>query len=245
MRVTELVGTVVAGLVAAVRRADPEAVWFFDRVDAGLHVGFHAAPAGLDAARRGLRAYDPTVSPVADPYAVRDAARGGPLAQAGSDLALALLGRDGPRLSDVELPLAVAHLWHLIGLVPAADRLAFLFLHWQDRSRPLTGAHRRQLAARAAAEAEPIVRAAGELPFTGAVAAAWGRYLRRVTEVVGRPAEVPRGFLLGHHAQLSHDRWGIRPDVDAFAALALRLWLARSSSDGSASDPQRPEEVAA
>jgi hypothetical protein len=231
-RVTELVGTVLSDLVAAARRADPGTHWFFDpeRSPAGprLSVGFHAAPAALDAVQTRLLAYDPRVSFAADPYAVRDAARGGPLACAGSDLALALLGGDAPWLAGVELPLAVAHLRHLTGLVPAADRLAFLFLHWQDRSQRLTGAQRRDLAAQADAGAEKIVLAAGDLPLGGAVGAAWQRYLDRVAEVVGRdhPA-APSGFLLAHHAQLTHERWGIKPDVDSLAALALRLSMVR------------------
>ncbi|MDT0532189.1 hypothetical protein RM555_24635 [Micromonospora sp. DSM 115977] len=231
-RVTELVGTVLAALVAAARRADPGMDWFFDPEGspAGPHVslGFHAAPAALDAVRAGLLAYDPGVSFAADRYVVRDAARGGPLASAGSDLALALLGGDTPWLAGVELPLAVAHLRYLTGLVPAADRLAFLFLHWQERSQRLTAAQRRDLAAQADAGAEKIVLAAGDLPLCGEVAVAWQRYLDRVTDVVGRhhPA-APSGFLLAHHAQLTHDRWGIGPDVDSLAALALRLSMVR------------------
>ncbi|MCX4473503.1 hypothetical protein OOK41_24900 [Micromonospora sp. NBC_01655] len=230
-RVAELLGTVVAELVAAARRADPPADWFFDRIGAPagtrLRLGFHATGAGLDAVRRLLPADGRGACP-ADPYPVRDAARGGPLAHAGSDLALALLGGDIPWLAGVELPLAVAHLRELTGLVPAADRLTFLFLHWQDRGRLLTGAQRRDLAAQADAGAEKIVLAAGDLPLTGEVAAAWRRYLDRVTDVVGRDHPVtPPGFLLAYHAQLTHERWGIGPDVDALAALALRLSMTR------------------
>ncbi|MFV2116645.1 hypothetical protein ACFHW0_30555 [Micromonospora sp. LOL_025] len=231
-RVAELVGTVLTGLVAAARRADPGMEWFFDPAGspAGPHVdlGFHAGPAALDVVRARLLAYDPGVSFAADRCVVRDAARGGPLASAGSDLALTLLGGDAPWLAGVELPLAVAHLWYLTGLVPAADRLAFLFLHWQERSQRLTVAQRRDLAAQADAGAEKIVLAAGDLPLGGEVAAAWQRYLDRVADVVGRdhPA-TPAGFLLAHHAQLTHDRWGIGPDVDSLAALALRLSMVR------------------
>ncbi len=239
----ELVGTVVAGLVAAVRRADPGSGWFYDRLGptgvpaapaAGqrLRLGFCASAAGLDAVRAGLRAYDQGCSLVDEPHVVRDAARGGPLAQAGSDLALALLAGDGPWLPGAELPLAVAHLRHLAGLLPAADRPAFLFLHWQDRATALTGAHRRELAAQAAAGADKIVLTAGDLPPGGAAGAAWRRYLDRVADVAGRDHPgAPRGFLLAHHAQLSHDRWGIAPDVDALAALALRLTLVRRPTD--------------
>ncbi|MER7335963.1 MULTISPECIES: hypothetical protein [unclassified Micromonospora] len=247
-RAAELVGTVLAGLVADARGADPESDWFFDRLGTGLRLGFHALPPALDAVRRGLLTYDPAVPFSADPYAIRDAARGGPLAHAGSDLALALLGGDGPWLAGLELPLAVAHLRHLTGLVPAADRPAFLFLHWQDRSWSLTGAQRRDLVTQADAQAEKIVLAAGDLPFTGEVTAAWRRYLHRVAEVVGRPAEVPRGFLLAHHAQLTHDRWGIAPEVDSLAAMALRLWLVRGGRDAPDPTPPlvlHPQEVAA
>ncbi|MEU9508673.1 lantibiotic dehydratase C-terminal domain-containing protein [Micromonospora sp. NPDC048170] len=231
-RVVELVGTVLTDLVTAARRADPGTDWFFDRYGspAGprLSLGFHAAPAALDAVRTWLLAYDPRVSFAADPYAVRDAARGGPLAWAGSDMALPLLDGESPWLAGVELPLAVAHLRHLTGLVPADDRLAFLFMHWQDRSQLLTGAQRRDLAAQADADAEKIVLAAGDLPLGAEVAAAWQRYLDRVADVIGReqPA-TPRGFLLAHHAQLTHERWGIGPDVDSLAALALRLSMVR------------------
>ncbi|MFI7650776.1 hypothetical protein ACIBTZ_32605 [Micromonospora sp. NPDC049460] len=231
-RVPELVGTVLTDLVTATRRADPGTDWFFDLLDTStgrwLSLGFHAAPAALDAVRARLLTYDPRVSFAPAPDTVRDAARGGPLASAGSDLALALLGGDAPWLAGVELPLAVAHLRHLTGLVPAADRLAFLFLHWQDRSQRLTGAQRRDLAAQADAEAEKIVLAAGDLPLGGEIAVAWQLYLDRVAHVVGRehPA-APRGFLLAHHAQLTHERWGIGPDVDSLAALALRLSMVR------------------
>ncbi|WP_089155929.1 hypothetical protein [Micromonospora sp. NBS 11-29] len=156
---------------------------------------------------------------------MRDAARGGPLAQAGSELALALLGGDPPWLAGSELPLAVAHLRHLCALLPAGDRAAFLFLHWQDRSRPLSGAQRRDLAAQAQAGADKIVLAAADLPLADdPVSAAWHRYLDLVTEVVAEdhPA-APRGFLLATHAQLSHRRWGLDPAVDSLAALAMRL----------------------
>ncbi|WP_233599800.1 hypothetical protein [Micromonospora sp. M71_S20] len=244
-RVTELVGRVLTALVAAARRADPGMEWFFDPAGspAGPHVslGFHAAPAALDVVRARLLAYDPGVSFAADRYVVRDAARGGPLASAGSDLALALLGGDTPWLAGVELPLAVAHLRYLTGLVPAADRLAFLFLHWQERSQRLTGAQRRDLAAQADAGAEKIVLAAGDLPLCGEVAVAWQRYLDRVTDVVGRnhPA-TPSGFLLAHHAQLTHDRWGIGPDVDSLAALALRLSMVRERPLAAAPVPVVP-----
>ncbi|MEH1099644.1 hypothetical protein [Micromonospora sp. CPCC 205561] len=231
-RVVELVGTVLIDLVAATRRADPGMEWFFDpeASPTGSHVslGFHATPAALAAVRARLLAYDPGVSFPAGRCVVRDAARGGPLASAGSDLALALLGGDAPWLAGVELPLAVAHLRHLTALVPAANRLAFLFLHWQERGQRLTAAQRRDLAAQADARAEKIVLSAGDLPLGGAVAVAWRHYLDRVADVVGRehPA-TPSGFLLAHHAQLTHDRWGIGPEVDSLAALALRLSMVR------------------
>ncbi|MGW4502400.1 hypothetical protein ACWENR_27815 [Micromonospora sp. NPDC004336] len=231
-RVPELVGTVLTDLVTAARHADPGADWFFDLPDTAtgrwLSLGFHGDRTALDAVRARLLAYDPGVSFAPAPDAVRDAARGGPLASAGSDLALVLLGGNAPWLAGVELPLAVAHLRHLTGLVPSGDRLAFLFLHWQDRARRLTGAQRRDLAAQADAEAEKIVLAAGDLPLGGEVAVAWRHYLDRVADVVDRdhPA-APRGFLLAHHAQLTHERWGIGPDVDSLAALALRLSMVR------------------
>ncbi|MFI2649865.1 hypothetical protein [Micromonospora fulviviridis] len=233
-RAAGLVGTVVADLVAAVRATDPDVHWFFDRLDSPgdprLRLGLHAGAAALDVARRRL---GPAARPAPAAYTVRDPARGGPLAHAGSELALALLGGVPPWLAGVELPLAVAHLRHLSGLVPAADRPAFLFLHWQDRSRSLTGAQRRDLAAQAQAGAEKIVLAAGDLPLTGPVAVAWRRYLDRVTEVAGQdhPA-APRGFLLAEHAQLSHRRWGIDPAVDSLAAMALRLAQLRTPSTG-------------
>ncbi|MGB2572480.1 hypothetical protein ACPFP2_29160 [Micromonospora citrea] len=245
-RVASLVGTVLADLVATARRADPEAQWFYDRLDSPvgprLSLGFHAAPVALDAVRRRLRTYDPQVTFAADPYAVRDAARGGPLASAASDLALALLGGDVPWLAGAELALTVTHLRHLCELMPAADRLAFLFLHWQDRSRRLTGAQRRELAAQADTGAEKIVLAAGDLPLTGAVAAAWRRYLDRVADVVDRDgsASPPRGFLLAHHAQLAHERWGIGPDVDSLAALALRLSMVRDRPAAPTPNPTAP-----
>ncbi|MFG1780702.1 hypothetical protein ACGFIR_31475 [Micromonospora sp. NPDC049051] len=243
-RVIELVGTVLTELVAAARRADPGMDWFFDPEDspAGhLRLGFHAAPAALDAVRARLLAYDPQVSLAADRCAVRDAARGGPLAFAGSDLALTLLGGDVPWLVGIELPLAVAHLRHLTGLVPAADRLAFLFLHWQERGQRLTGAQRRDLAAQADAGAEKIVLAAGDLPLGGEVAEAWQRYLDRVADVVGRDhPTTPSGFLLAHHAQLTHDRWGIGPEVDSLAALALRLSMVRDRPAASPPVPVAP-----
>lgn len=241
-RAGELIGTVIAEVVAAVRRADPDSAWFFDR-DASpagprLRLGFHATHAALDEVRRRLPADDRAA---ADPYPVRDAARGGPLAHAGSDLALALLGGDATWPAGAELPLAVAHLRHLTGLVPAADRTAFLFLHWQERGALLTGARRRDLAARADAGAEEIVSAAGDLPPAGQVAAAWARYLDRVAAVVAaeQPA-TPTGFLLAHHAQLTHQRWGIAPDVDALAALALRLSMTRDGRAPAAPAPVPP-----
>ncbi|MGC4891753.1 hypothetical protein [Micromonospora sp. DT227] len=226
VRAAEMVGTVLAGLVAELRAADPGGCWFFDRLDSPgptrLRLGLHAGPAALDLARDRL---GPSARPAPPAYAVRDPARGGPLAHAGSEVALGLLGGEPPWLAGLELPLAVAHLRHLCGLLPAGDRAAFLFLHWQDRSRALTGAQRRDLAAQAHAGADKIVLAAADLPLADdPVSAAWRRYLDRVTEVVAEdhPA-APRGFLIAEHAQLSHRRWGIDPAVDSLAALALRL----------------------
>lgn len=222
-----LVGGALAELVAAARRVDPEAHWFFDRLDSPvgprLRVGLHATDAALDAVRRRHQA----ASFATEAYAARDAARGGALAYASSELALTLLGETSCWLNGSQLPLAVAHLRHLTDLLPAADRLGFLFLHWQDRGRALTGAQRRDLAAQADADAEKIVLAAGELPLTGVAANAWQRYLHRVAEVVSRDHAVPRGFLLAQHAQLAHQRWGIGAADDALAALALRLALIR------------------
>lgn len=230
----ELIGTVVADLVDAVRAVDSSARWFYDRTvtrtGPRLRLGVQATPAALDTAHRRLAA-DPVASLVDTPYVVRDAARGGALAQAGSEVALALLGGASPWLVGMELPLAVAHLRHLCDLVPAADRPAFLFLHWQDRSASLTGEQRRELATQADAAAEKIVLAAGDLPSTGAVADAWQRYLDRVTEVMSEDhTPTPHNFLLAHHAQLSHVRWGVDAAADSLAALALRLALRREQS---------------
>ncbi len=242
-RTAELVGGVVADLVAAVRRVDPDAHWFFDRLDSPsgprLRVGLRAAGAALDTVRRRY----PAASFATDAYAVRDAARGGRLAYAGSDLALTLLGGDAGWLAGIELPLAVAHLRHLVDLLPAADRLGFLFLHWQDRGRSLTGAQRRDLAAQADADAEKIVLAAGELPLAGAAAVAWQRYLDRVAEVVRQEHRAPRGFLLAQHAQLTHQRWGIDAAVDALAAMALRLALLRDPPPPAAPSPAPDREL--
>ncbi|MEU6076773.1 hypothetical protein [Micromonospora sp. NPDC047074] len=235
-RVTELVRTVLPDLVAAVRRHDPRAGWFFDRPGGpGLSLGFHAGRSGLREVDRRLRAHPgpaSVTSGLPDPYAVRDTARGGPLAQAGSELALAVLA-DGAVPADAELPVAVLHLGHLVDLVPAADRAAFLFLHWQDSSGSLTGAQRRDLVAQADAEAEKLVLAATHLAMTPGRAAAAHRYLNAVRDLTAqdcRSSGAPRTWLLAEHARLTQRRLGIGPAVDALAAMALRLAILRDGA---------------
>jgi len=225
-RAATLPGPAVGALIAAARQADPDAHWYFDRLDSPtgplLQIGLHATDAALDAVRHRC----PAAAQDTGAYAIIDAARGGLLAHASSELALTLLG-ESVWLAGCELPLAVAHLRHLTDLLPVADRPGFLFLHWQDRGRRLTGAHRRDLAARASTEAEKIVLAAGELPLSAAAAIAWRHYLGRVADVGAAEHPVPRGFLLAQHAALAHQRWGVDAADDALAAMALRLVLVR------------------
>ncbi|WP_435830788.1 hypothetical protein [Polymorphospora rubra] len=232
-RVSELVRTVVPDLVAGVRRHDPRAGWFFDRL-AGprLGLGFHADRGGLREVERRLRAHAGPVSVasgLADPYPVRDTARGGPLAQVGSELALALLA-DGALPGDAELPVALLHLGHLVDLVPAAARAGLLFLYWQERGEALTGAQRRDLVAQADAQAEKLVLAATHFTMGPDRSAAWHRYLDTVRELTAQDCPTsgaPRRWLLAEHARLTQRRLGIGPAVDALAAMALRLAIVR------------------
>ncbi len=232
----EVLTTVVPALVEQLRRYDRQGSWFFERCDEAprpyLDLGFHATQPVLgDLAGQLCGSGDrcPATVEVHDSYAVPDAAHGGPLAVAASELALTLFGA-GEWYPDLELPVAVLHLRHLVELLPPNDRLGFLFLFWREQVRALSPAHRRELAAEADARAEKIVLTALELAMPATFAAAWQSYLGTVTAVAGPPGGAglrSLGHLLFHHAEATHRRLGIPADVAGLAAMALRLSLAQ------------------
>ena len=228
---SDTLSTVVPALVAQLRDADPDGHWYFNRPpDRHLDLGFYATDPLLAELDGSLRACRPCATSGRRRPWITDAAHVGTLAEVGSDLALAFVAAGGLP-EQAELPLAVEHLRDLLQLVYVKDRLGFLSMYWQHQARSLTPAARQELALVADTEAEKIVMAADELCLPPELAAAWHPYLDTVHTVIERRTwrgDEPSAYLLFHHLRLTHERLGLTPDVDALAALALRIAMGRA-----------------
>jgi hypothetical protein len=224
--------TLVPALVAQLRDGDPGGHWYFNRPpERHLDLGFFAADPVLTELDTSLRTRRPCSTSGARRPWITDAAHVGPLAEAGSDLALGFLAAGGLPEQD-ELPLWVQHLRDLVQLVHPADRLGFLSMYWQHQARAMTVEERRELAVIADGEADKIVIVAEETRLAPTLESVWRSYLDTVHTILGRKAargEEPVAYLIFHHLRLTRERLGLRPSADALAALALRIALGRDA----------------
>jgi hypothetical protein len=235
---------VVPALVRHLRTADPEGRWHFWRHPEPpgevLDVWFHTTPAVGDelayrlhvqVTRHGWSA-DPVWNRASAPASGAHRTTGllADLSVLSCDFALDLLG-DGDLDSAAQLDAATRHLRFLSGLMPPADRPAFLFLCWQHWSRELTADQRVERGRQADQLAmELLHRAAGTAPWQQR----WDRYFDEFCAVLqgdsGDPDQ-PVKYVLFDHAHLTHNRLGIAADTEALAARAVRTAL-RSGGTG-------------
>jgi hypothetical protein len=218
----------VAKAVGRLRTADADALWAFDRPPGrhGPHVrvSWYTMPDLAAALTGDLRTtagdhgwdvitgtHDTQRSKYLDADMAAAATR---LADVSSDLALKVACARPPV---DETALAVAHLARLTDLVDESARAAFLFHCWEHWSQELSPAHRREIAVRAATQTldDATVNELTRSPE-------WERYLAAVKAVaIGR-------YLLFDHAHLTHQRLGISPAAEAFAARVVRIGLTAS-----------------
>ncbi|RKN07369.1 hypothetical protein [Streptomyces radicis] len=158
------------------------------------------------------------------------------LATAHSDFALDAL-REGGLPPGGRLPAAVAHLRFLTGLLPTAERAAFLFACWLRDTGQLTPARRVDLGVRADRQAGLLPGPEAGFPGDGRLRDSWEHYTKTVRGIVAdrRPGPeghgdgggVPLNYLLFEHARLAGNRLGIPRATEALAARALRAaWRA-------------------
>ncbi|MFG2736717.1 hypothetical protein ACGFX7_18100 [Streptomyces harbinensis] len=164
----------------------------------------------------------------------------GELSAASSELALAVAasgaGLPGAGAGTV---FAVAHVGRVAELVPDAERAGFLFQCWQWRAAELAPGERRELAARAAAEAAGLLREAAGLRWPAGVRPAWDRYLRTAAALAAEAPpspELPVNYLLFEHIRLTHRRLGIPAAAEALAARVVRAGLAGEAREGHRGD---------
>jgi hypothetical protein len=215
--------TVVAPIVRRLRAADPDSVWFFQRLDGlnGDQLGLwcHTTAKARRTVETAARAHtvrrdwpltmDPDDSFAGRHADIRAVPAAAGLACAGSELALRLRGAG-------DLSSAVRHLRHVVALVPDADRRSFLFLCWQEWTQAMTSPQRLTLTAAAATMTGPVEAAAADEP--------WHRYRDALQVAVSAhdSAAAPMNFLLFQHALLTHNRLGVPSDAAALAALLVR-----------------------
>lgn len=142
-----------------------------------------------------------------------------------SELALALLVESALPAA-AKRAFAVTHLLRLVTLVPEADRATFLFTCWRDSSARMSRAQRVVIAREADRWDSCPVREDVEFAWDHGRTGQWQRYLDAIGELAAdaRAAELPLNYLLFDHARLTHNRVGISPDNEGFAA-----WLLRSA----------------
>ncbi|RBM12337.1 hypothetical protein DEH69_20210 [Streptomyces sp. PT12] len=167
------------------------------------------------------------------------------LATAHSDFALDAL-RDGGLPPGGRLPAAVAHLRLLTGLLPTAERPAFLFACWLRDTGQLTPARRVDLGVRADRRAALLPGPEAGFPGDGRLGDSWEHYVKTVRGIVADRRRGPGGnaldgngdggnaggggdgggvslnYLLFEHARLAANRLGIPRATAALAARALR-----------------------
>ncbi|MCK1816961.1 hypothetical protein MTQ13_22220 [Streptomyces sp. XM4011] len=133
----------------------------------------------------------------------------------------------------------MAHVGRVAELVPDAERAGFLFQCWQWRAAELAPGERRELAARAAAEAAGLLREAAGLRWPAGVRPAWDRYLRTAAALAAEAPpspELPVNYLLFEHIRLTHRRLGVPAAAEALAARVVRAGLAGEAREGHRGD---------
>ncbi|NGO67572.1 hypothetical protein [Streptomyces boncukensis] len=219
--------------VRAVTRRDPDADWSLLPLDDGsLLLWFAAAFGQLDrtgaearraAAAAGCVARGDDDAELWSRYApCHDSEQTRKLSTVSSAFALTVLASGGLPASR-RLPLAVAHMRQVSGLVPDRDRAGFLFACWKDWTCDATPAQRVALEQWVTAlPATPEWRA--EMGWSAEVRAAWRRYLDtlQVTAIDPDMTGTPLNYLLFEHAHLLHRRLGIPPGTEGLAARIVR-----------------------
>lgn len=144
------------------------------------------------------------------------------LSAVSSEFALTAL-TDGGLPESRWLPLAVAHMRQVSGLIPDTDRGGFLFSCWTDWTYGTTPEQRVALAEWVAALSTTPEWSA-EMGWSAELRAAWRRYLDtlRVTAIDPDAAGSPINYLLFEHAHLLHNRLGISRGSEALAARIVR-----------------------
>lgn len=226
---------ILTGLVDQLRFTDPASTWRFERTDShagsALELRFRSHPAALHMVEAKLRSYlthqrTMTVernlsAPASDGHRSRFDAVVDGIAAASSDFALALFAAD-PASAEDRLSLAVLHLRSLINLVPAEDRLPFLFLCWQHWAGSMTPGERVSSGHKADALTGGF---ATEAPDFGDDDC-WHRYLGALADLTSSlPADsgLPSSYLLFDNAHRTHQRLGIPLALEAVAARIVRL----------------------
>ena len=234
----------VSDLVSDLRQADAGGSWLFRRLRTGgdpeLGIWFHATPGTLRELAECARAESAPraarlTAEVSDEHhaAGRDSFRteaADALSIASSEFALDII-REGGFTPERQLSLAVLHLRRLVGLVPAGDRLAFLFLCWQHWTADLSAEERIGLGIQVSLGADAALEAAGEFRMSEAADRSWQTYHRAVHALAAEQAEddsAPINYLLFEHAHLTHSRLGIPAAVEALAARLVRAELAEA-----------------
>ncbi len=213
---------VVPGLVRALQDQDADSRWFFhpygDRSTPGIGLWFHSTVPVLNALKDRLAADHPdwqtTYPGTLGPEIAEE------LSTASSELALDVARRGG-LAADQQLALAVLHLRELVGLVPPADRQAFLFLCWQHWTDGLAPERRTELGRLACAGPVPGLAES----VTEQVQISWQHYLDTVRLTVAEQqltGALPVNYLLFDHAHLTHRRLAITAEAEALAARLVR-----------------------
>jgi hypothetical protein len=215
----------IAAALAAVRD-EPDGHWFFHPFQDGtpgteLWIGA-GDTAVRDVLTQVLGEADRTGGRVLHRGEERATAATDALSTRSSELALAVARSGGLTAAD-RLALAVLHLRHAAGLLPADDRSAFLFLCWQHWAAPLDAEQRPALGRRVAERGEELIEASELLTMDAAVAEAWQAYLGELAALTaGAEGEHPGRYLLFEHLRLTHRRLAVPGPTEALAALAVR-----------------------
>jgi hypothetical protein len=196
-----------------------DGMWFLDRRDGefGLWVrtghGFGAPP--------GQAAPEPPTGRLADRTGRRRAEE---LAKASSELALDL-SRAGEPTDWSALPVAMLHLWSLLGAVHEDARSAFLFSCWESWTRGMPPERRITLAKLAATTGDAVLARTESLLGDEVLREMWQRHVDVVARIAGtaRPADTtPLNYLLFDHVGYGVAILGLPRETTALAAAVLR-----------------------
>ncbi len=202
------------------------------RIGTSVRLSFHAATSVLDALEaEGEEALDELGWQIStDREFVRSVVPaehvGMMFSTLSSELALALFV-DGTLPAAAKRAFAVTHLSQLATLVPEADRATFLFTCWRDSSARMSRAQRVVIAREADRWHACPVREDVEIAWEHGKSGEWQRYVDAIGNLAAdaQDAELPLNYLLFDHARLTHNRVGISPDNEGFAAWLLRSTL--------------------